>query len=513
MTERGGQRIARRLALAFLWAGGAAAAAMAEDAAVAPAVPTDWSLRVDAEQWTLPSSESIGVTRLGFRRQFTPGFSVGIDSLAAVRGSRGGFITLGVGGEYLWPLTPRWGVEVGASVTAGGGRGGYTVSGGGLLLRESLGLAVALDPHDRLSFGVARVDTPNGGVVQSTQAYVALSHAYRGLAPDGGTHAESFRLDAPYDAAPVALGVDAREYRVRSSGRTVAGAAQGNFGLVGASFRAGLGQTVYAQIEAGGAAHGASSGYMQILAGVGAEWPLTDRLSADLTGSVGAGGGGGVDTGGGTLIDARAGLAYRFDERDRVYASLDWLRAPSGQLNAEGVGIGYEHRFGPSAPRALTTDSPVALDENPLRVRVVDQEYRPASRQWATRPIDRIGNLGVQVDYLLGSHVFLTGQGLAAYSGRSGAYMIGLLGGGLRAPLAGGFGIEAEALVGAAGGGGVAVASGLVAQANAGVSYAFGPRLGVLASVGRLRSRSGGFEANVVGLSVTYRTTVLTAAW
>ena len=65
---------------------------------------------------------------------------------------------------------------------------------------------------------------------------------------------------------------------------------------------------------------------------------------------------------------------------------------------------------------------------------------------------------------------------------------------------------------GAAGGGGVAVASGAVGQVSAGLGFEGAGGLGVHASLGKIRSLQGGFSADVIGLSVSYRTTLLTGA-
>lgn len=57
---------------------------------------------------------------------------LGVGSYGALRGERGGFITLGLAGEVRQRLSPSWLGHAGLFVGAGGGRGGSTLAGGGL---------------------------------------------------------------------------------------------------------------------------------------------------------------------------------------------------------------------------------------------------------------------------------------------------------------------------------------------------------------------------------------------
>ena len=67
--------------------------------------------------------------------------------------------------------------------------------------------------------------------------------------------------------------------------------------------------------------------------------------------------------------------------------------------------------------------------------------------------------------------------------------------------------MEAEALLGAAGGGSLNVGSGLVAQHNVGLGYQLTPALSVILTGGQIASPNGDFRANVVGASLGYRFT------
>lgn len=477
-------------------------------AAAQPAQRADWLLGGQLEQWRLPTDESVGVARLALRRRIGSFLAVGVDSYAAVRGSRGGFITLGVGGEALIPLRGRTSLAAGLSLTAGGGRGGYQLSGGGLMAREQLGLRFTLPGAGALEIGASRVDFPNGGQIHSTQLYLGYSRSFSSRYAVDAADDGSGRWSGPALAASDRSSQQLSVFVQRLSG---AGAQHG-FGLVGAEWRSDLGSGAYGRLEAAGAASGGSSGYMQILGGLGYRHALLPRLAATVAASAGAGGGGGVDTGGGLLLEASIGVELRLTARDLVELSGTALKAPSASFSAHGLALRAEHRFGAEPDAAKAGGGEGALEPHHVRVRFADQQYYARTRDWTSRPNREFGNLGVQVDYFVNPAVYLSGQGLAAYAGRNGAYMIGLVGAGYHQRLGRRCYAELELLAGAAGGGGVEVGSGLVGQANAGLGCRGAAGFGVLASAGRLQARRGAFAANVLGLSVTYQTTLLTFA-
>jgi len=69
------------------------------------------TVRTLYESWQLPGGESMGVVALGARQRFGDHISLGVDFFDAVRGNRGGFITLGLSGALDYPLGDRWAVE------------------------------------------------------------------------------------------------------------------------------------------------------------------------------------------------------------------------------------------------------------------------------------------------------------------------------------------------------------------------------------------------------------------
>jgi hypothetical protein len=280
--------------------------------------------------------------------------------------------------------------------------------------------------------------------------------------------------------------------------------------LLGAQWLSYLDDRWFLKLESEGAMGGQSTGYMQILAGGGYRLPLTDSAAVKMHVSAGPAGGGGADTGGGLLLDAGIGVQQRVSAHNAVELSVGKVRAPSRSFQATSLGIKLVHSFGLPAVGAepVARASLAGFEPNQLRMRTAQQTYKGASPLWRNNYTDtNVGNLGVQLDYFLTPNLFLTGQGLAAYAGKAGAYMTGLVGVGYRQPLVGPWFAEAEGLAGAAGGGGLAAGGGLVGQANASVGYQFSKSLAMMATAGRIAAPRGDFKANVLGLSLGYQFT------
>lgn len=479
-------------------------------AALAP-TPTTW--RLTSETLKLPGGENMGLVGGDLLFGLSPHLSLGIGSYGAVRGERGGFITLGIAGEVRQRLSASWVGHAGLFVGAGGGRGGSSLSGGGLMLRTDVGLTYESAGYGNFGFGVSHVQFPSG-VISSTQPYVLYEYPFYSLLGSGWNTAPAGASTGTDLLAAHAqeFSVVATSYRIPSSVLRQDGQPQhGNLQLLGVEWQSYLDPRWYLQLDAAGAAGGQSSGYMQILAGAGYRLPLSSSTALKLHAAAGPAGGGSVDTGGGLLLDAGLSLQQNLTRHTALELSLDEVRAPSGSFRARGVALKLTHQFGlpdVSSPADVPWSALGGFDAEHLRVRAVSQTYFKASPLWRGTHVDQsVSNLGVQLDYFVAPHWYLTGQGLAAYAGNAGAYMTGLVGAGTQWPLSERWFVEGEALVGAAGGGGLAVGGGLVGQVNAGVGYHLSKSLSLLATAGRINAFRGDFKANVAGLALAYQFT------
>lgn len=474
--------------------------------------------RVTSETLELPGGEKMGMIGGDLLFDVNDKLRMGIGTYGAVRGERGGFITLGLVGEVRQRLSPSWLSHAGLFVGAGGGHGDSALSGGGLMLRGDVGLSYETGRYGNFGFGLSHVQFPSG-VIHSTQPYVQYDYLFNSLLSPGWTAALS--QGGSVGASANAVQARTNEFALVARSYTIASSVVRNDGqpqhssmqLLGVEWLSYLDDRWFVKLESEGAMGGQSNGYMQILAGGGYRLPLARRTSIKLHAALGPSGGGGVDTGGGLLLDAGVSLQQNLTERTALELSLSDVRAPSHSFSARSVALKLNYQFGlPSvSTEAVSWSALSGFDAMNLRVRVANQTYFKAAPQWRNRFVDQsVSNLAVQLDYFVSPHWFVTGQGLAAYAGNAGAYMTGQVGAGAQWPVSQRWFVEGEALLGAAGGGGLAVGGGLVGQVNAAVGYRLSKTLSVMATGGRINALGGDFKANVAGLTLAYQFTGFT---
>jgi hypothetical protein len=470
------------------------------------------ALQSSYETWKLPGNERMGMARLGLEKQFNPYFSAGVDGYTAMAGERGGFITLGVSAGLKYPLAPNLQVESGLFVGGGGGRGGRELTGGGLMLRENLGLRYQLSDHVSLSSGYSWVNFPDHGTIKSRQLYAGLNVSFDSLTETGQlssypVQTSGFNL---YTPATHDMMLSWREVRVSDATTTDTGGAQSHLGMIGVRWKTYLSPRWYATFETEAASKGNSRGYMDIMAGLGYRYPVSSSLNLYTDLNAGGGGGGGTNTGGGLLWDWRVGTQYHFDRHWFLDGAVSRFWSPSTNFRSQTVGLSLGYQFGPQLNQGYQ-GAWKDFDSHGLRLRVAEQTYLKGHANWRNLPDQSVHNLGVQIDYFISPQWYLTGQGLSAVKGDAGAYSTGQVGAGWRNALSQNTFVELEALLGAAGGGGLNTGSGFVAQTNFNLGYSLNKTFEVLATLGESKALNGDFRAHVVGLSMAYKFNMLSA--
>ena len=479
--------------------------------------PTPSAVRLTFESLNLPGGESMGMLGGDVLVSVHENLRVGVGAYGAVEGQRGGFITLGVEGELQQRISDAWVSHAGLFVGAGGGHGSNALAGGGLMLRGDLGVTYESKGYGNISLGVSHVRFPSGDI-NTTQPYVQYEYPFNSLLGSGWLGAppkeNGLRID-PVQASRNEFNLVGRHYQFRSSAKRDDGSPQNStMQLVGVEWLSYLDDYWFLKVESEGAMGGDNNGYMQILLGGGLRLPITRTTSIKLHAAAGPAGGGGADVGGGLLLDTGLGLQQKFSQNLALELSTGAVMAPSHTFEALNLAVKLNYQFG--MPDVGTT--PVSwyglqeFDTTPLRVRLTNQTYFKADDHWRNGDVNQeVSNLGVQMDYFLTPNWYLTGQGLAAYAGDAGAYMVGEVGLGAVWNITPNWFIEGEALFGAAGGGGLAVGSGLVAQGNASVGYRLNKALSIIATAGRIEALQGDFKANVAGASLAYQFSAFTS--
>ncbi|WP_152909235.1 hypothetical protein [Mariprofundus ferrooxydans] len=473
-----------------------------------PTAPAQF--RATYESLKLPQGEKMGLMGGTFLYDINNWLSLGGGGYGALAGQRGGFITIGAAAELHRQLGEHVRVNTGLFVGAGGGRGGYTLQGGGLMLRYHMGAELMTNGLGRIGGGISYVDFPDGAI-HSFQPYISYSYPFEALVLPGWV-SFSGGESGTRGNLPIAeqeFSVVYRRYSIPAGVLTDNGAPQHrSMGLAGVEWDRYLGDHLYMKVESEGAMQGKSNGYMQILIGAGLRLPLWDGGWLKFSGALGPAGGGAVATGGGLLLDGQLAFQQKLSDHLFAQAGLGYVVSPGASFRARSVSasMGY-HFFSPDVQGDSVDAADLAgYQAHHFRIRLVNQRYLKGAPNWRAHHANlNVDLLGFQLDYFINDWFYLSGQGIGAYRGMGGGYMTGLVGAGLHLPVPGTpLFVEADALVGAAGGGGLGVGGGLVWQSDAGIGWRLSDAFSVQASYGVMQAAKGTMKAKVLSLSLGY---------
>ena len=456
------------------------------------------------EELTLPGSEKMGFLGGGLLYELRHNLFIGPEAFGAATGNRGGFITLGMSADRVFPISNAISVETGLHIGAGGGRGGLQLSGGGLMYRGHLGLSLNTYHNGQIGIGVSRYKFPNG-YIDSSQPYIKYRHEFDALHGRGWTDITDLKNDRVGNLKEREFSSVIRTYAVPSHVRRDNGTPQHkSIGLLGVEFTNYVRPNSFVKLEANGAMQGQSNGYMQIFAGGGQRFQLTDSVELKLGVAAGVAGGGGVATGGGMIFDAQTGIKLNLSEKLFTELAVGKVMASDGEFESDAVSLKAGYRFGNPviSHNEEMSKALVNFDQSKFRFRFSNQTYLNSNTNWRNHSKNvNIDNLGIQLDYFLNNNAYLSGQGFAAYRGKAGAYMSGLVGIGLHKPISEKLYIDLESLIGAAGGGGTNVGNGFVTQFNTQLGINLGESDSIALGVGRILAPNGKFRANVISAS------------
>ncbi|MEY2894106.1 MAG: hypothetical protein RJA98_4014 [Pseudomonadota bacterium] len=473
--------------------------------------PAPVEITLSAERVAVNDNRTMGLLGLSYQRRFSPQWSGGLTVYGAGTGDRGGFFAWGASGAYHRDIGP-WQAEAGLFVGGGGGSPGWV--GSGLMLRPHLEVSRDLGPV-RLGLGVSRVQFPDG-LVRSTQPYVSLrwaSDAWLGPAHGGPAPAASATLQSA--AAESEYAAVAGVYLPTQAPRRDASGGTGSLQYGGIAFRrtlAGgpvLGAAPYGVITALGAMGGGYDGYAELTGGLGlqwrsAAWPTLALRAEAAAGSAGAGAT--VDTGGGLVGKVGGAVVWRPLPHLSVAAHAGRLQS-RGRFAANEARLELAWRAWDVIPGAVFAaaagaPAPTAFTWAPWSVSAGWAAYPHLLRDDGTTP--SAGLVALKLEREFGPSWRLVGQATNAASGQAGGYAAGHLGAGWLTPLQpdSPWRFGAEATLGAAGGGSVAVNGGLFAQAQLQARYALSPGWALQADVGRLRGLRGELSSPLIGVSL-----------
>lgn len=457
------------------------------------------------------NDQSMGLLGLNYFVDMTPHVYGGMGMYGAVTGTQGGMFILGLGGGYHRELLPRWWVD--ANMFAGGGGGKSSLVGGGFMIRPSLGVQYA--------FSWARVGVHysyisfTDGKIHSSQIGLDVdlpTELYYLIPQHGGTliNFDDFKLQ---DGTFLGLNrndfaILLQQYRQRAGTKNTDNEVQdGNIGLVGAEFDHYFTDNTFWWLKASGAFSGIPHGYMDIVGGLGYHWALgSSGIALVPQLGVGAGGGGMVDTGGGFLVNPLIGVEWPFTYHFSGRISTGYLWSPKGNFQAVPITGEIIYHLDMASLTKQSTNLLISdFSLRQWRLQALNQTYFHPQRS-SSNLTSAINLIALQLDQMVTPYIFISYQGAFAYSGNhAGGYATGMIGPGLqsnaffhdRAQVFG------EVMVGAGGGGGLALGGGSLIEPLIGARYAFTPVIGIQASMSQIIALRNNLNTPALNVGVT----------
>ncbi len=427
-----------------------------------------------------PATLIEGLHRLYLGRRITPRFSVGGSVYSSALGDAGGAFFWGFEGVARVPLSERFGLSFAGFV--GGGGGAAQVVGDGLMLRASAALDYRLSAAWDLQASASwlRID----GAPINGPAY-GLGLRYR---VGGG--------DSSGAGVPEFDAIGAVVTQMASPGGTLnrTGGAQADVSIAGARVFFDLGPDTQLTFGSAGAARGAQ-GYMEITGGL-RQRVAVGRLSFFAEASAGFAGGGLVDTGAGLILRGALGVAMPVTRTLDVELAAVATGAVDGAYRSAGLSMGLTHH--------LNRQGPGGAGQRWAYTGGIEIQRTGAG--YFIAPGNTTAYTAMQYssfDYFVGQRLYVSGTAATAMGGGVAGFAVGMFGLGYEIPIGDRWHVSIEGQLGAAGGGGVNTAGGLVAGLRAEVDYRVGQSWRVSAGLGQLRAiDAGGFSPLTLTLGV-----------
>ncbi|WP_343633866.1 hypothetical protein [Roseateles sp.] len=418
--------------------------------------------------WTpikMPTGQKTALLGVSYMVAINEDWGLGPAAYGAAKGEFGGLFTVGFNLQRRFRIAQDWHVAASLYAGAGGGVSSDKVRpGGGLMIRPELSVRREFG-NWYLGAGVAHTAFPNGsGNIKDTGVMLTLGRMDRFLSFDpslsGRDGRTGDRTGMGFDEIALSAGVE----KPRSGSRTRGGVPlTGRKAKAGADLRQYFGNgSSWWGLEASGAASGGHDGYMEILANAGQDWGIgSERFRVGGQVSVGLGGGGDMDTGGGWLV--RVGPTMRWITPWGPTLRLDagYMKAPWGNYDS------FQVRGSLALPLEKVSRmlSSPPLESGTIRAQswyIAMPHFKEFVFKDGTR--EGVTGLGLGMTRDFGGPWYGTAQAGSAALGKAGAFSYGMFGLGAHSPKWSGVRVGAEALVGAAGGGGVSVGGGAVTQ-------------------------------------------------
>ena len=478
---------------------------------------TIWRLSFDSIK--MPDNDgSMGLLGFYYLAKVSPFINGGIVGYSAISGNQGGLFVLGIEGNIYHRLISKLWINYGLFVGGGGGKVG---TGNGSMIRSQIGLSYDFEifkvgaNYSYVSFPDSRIQGKQVGLsIAIPTKFYYTNPNFIGRTINDLNMLNHSSSNIVFNR--IYMGIIVKNYFQKVATKNTFGEVQDNtIWLTGFELGRFMTKNTYILLKTSGAFKGNPHGYMDFLAGIGYNYPFIPKYLS-LTGKItaGSGGGGYVETGGGLLVETNIGLTLNFTPNIAMQIDGGYLNSPYGNLKAISLTskLLYSIETASIAPTTRTKSAEGIYNFNTWAIRITNQVYKHPKRNQNIAN-DNVHLICVKFDKLLNKYIFLTGQAHSAYSGNYvGGYAAGLVGVGIQSKTIFNDQVKANAemLIGAGGGGHLAIGQGAIAQSVFGITYNFTNYFSLRMSTGKLFALKDDLNNDIIdlGLVINFATLI-----
>ena len=478
---------------------------------------TIWRLSFDSIK--MPDNDgSMGLLGFYYLAKVSPFINGGIVGYSAISGNQGGLFVLGIEGNIYHRLISKLWINYGLFVGGGGGKVG---TGNGSMIRSQIGLSYDFERfkvganYSYVSFPDSRIQGKQVGLsIAIPTKFYYTNPNFIGRTINDLNMLNHSSSNIVFNR--IYMGIIVKNYFQEVATKNTFGEVQDNtIWLTGFELGRFMTKNTYILLKTSGAFKGNPHGYMDFLGGIGYNYPFIAKYLS-LTGKItaGSGGGGYVETGGGLLVETNIGLTLNFTPNIAMQIDGGYLNSPYGNLKAISLTskLLYSIETASIAPTTRTKSAEGIYNFNNWAIRITNQVYKHPKRNQNIAN-DNVHLICVKFDKLLNKYIFLTGQAHSAYSGNYvGGYAAGLVGVGIQSKTIFNDQVKANAemLIGAGGGGHLAIGQGAIAQSVFGITYNFTNYFSLRMSTGKLFALKDDLNNDIIdlGLVINFATLI-----
>ena len=478
---------------------------------------TIWRLSFDSIK--MPDNDgSMGLLGFYYLAKVSPFINGGIVGYSAISGNQGGLFVLGIEGNIYHRLISKLWINYGLFVGGGGGKVG---TGNGSMIRSQIGLSYDFERfkvganYSYVSFPDSRIQGKQVGLsIAIPTKFYYTNPNFIGRTINDLNMLNHSSSNIVFNR--IYMGIIVKNYFQEVATKNTFGEVQDNtIWLTGFELGRFMTKNTYILLKTSGAFKGNPHGYMDFLAGIGYNYPFIPKYLS-LTGKItaGSGGGGYVETGGGLLVETNIGLTLNFTPNIAMQIDGGYLNSPYGNLKAISLTskLLYSIETASIAPTTKKKNAEGIYTFNTWAIRITNQVYKHPKRNQNIAN-DNVHLICVKFDKLLNKYIFLTGQAHSAYSGNYvGGYAAGLVGVGIQSKTIFNDQVKANAemLIGAGGGGHLAIGQGAIAQSVFGITYNFTNYFSLRMSTGKLFALKDDLNNDIIdlGLVINFATLI-----